>query len=174
MKRWLVVVLIVALAIPGLAYAADAAAPTIADVYQLLVEMKADLATIKDNTSFAKANQAGTLATAASNDNKVTITITSLMSGPDATVIGVSVTNKSSSPVRMSSIDTTLAAGGTKLQLSPMTGIVDEVLPGTTAKGVLLAGPAPASATDVTLRTGIYDSKTLDDLIEPTIVLKLK
>jgi hypothetical protein len=69
---------------------------------------------------------------------------------------------------------TSLTAGGVKLELSPWSGISGEVLPGTTAKGVLLAGPAPAGSTDVTLRVKIFDTKTYDDVLETALTLKLK
>lgn len=176
MRKWIVGILIAVLSFGGVAYAADVAAPTIADVYNLLVGMEADIAAIKAQTApAAPANQAGELAKATSADGKVTLTVTSVMAGPDATVVGVSINNQSASPVMMNSLmSTSLTAGGVKLEISPFAGISGEVLPGTTARGVLLAGPAPATAADLVFRTELYDTKSYDDVLETTLTLKLK
>jgi hypothetical protein len=178
MRKWLVGILIAALSFGGVAYAADAVAPTIADVYNLLVEMKVDLAAVKQQTApgaSANTNQAGELAKATSADGKVILTVTSVMAGPDATVIGIAIQNNGTSPVMMNSLfGTSLTAGGVALKIEPFAGLSGEVLPNTTAKGVILAGPAPAAAADLTFRTELYDSKSFDDVLETTLTLKLK
>lgn len=172
MRKWFVGVLVAALMCGGVAYAADVAAPTLADVYKLLTEIKSDVAALKGGSS--NTNQAGNLASAASTDGKVTITITSLMAGPDATVVGFSIKNETASPVKMGTFTTALTAGGAKLELSPYSGLLEDILPGTTAKGLLLASPVAASATELTFRTEIYDSKSYKDVMETSLVLKLK
>ena len=75
-KKWIVGVLVALLTFGGVAYAADAVAPTLTDVYNLLQEIKAELAVVKQQTApgaSANTNQAGELAKATSSDGKVTI-----------------------------------------------------------------------------------------------------
>lgn len=178
-KKWIVGVLVALLTFGGVAYAADAVAPTLTDLYNLLQEIKAELAVVKQQTApgaSANTNQAGELAKATSSDGKVTIVITSLMAGPDATVIGFTVTNnQASGEIMMSSFDTKLTAAGQEIKKDTLRdGLQGNVLPNTSKKGLILADPLPANATELVITTKLYDTSNYNTVLAPTFTLKLK
>lgn len=174
MKRILIGALIVIFAFAGVAMAAETAVPTLADVLTAIQELKADVAQLKAD-GFTKANKAGTLATATSSDGLVILEVTSLMAGPDATVVGVKVTNKSTDqqPMFSGEISTTITAGGAELKIKMSQG-TGNILPGTSKQFILLADPLPKDAKEVVMRTRMIDSKTYKTTMEPTITVPVK
>lgn len=171
MRRILAGVLAVLL-MTGVGYAAETAAPSLGDIYKAIMELRADVATLKAGSP-AKGSAAGQLATVSTPDGLVTLEVTSIMAGPDATVIGLKVTNKTAD--KKIGIDTTfsasIVAAGQEVKILEESGFSDPTLPGTTRKGVILAAPLPAGATDITFRTDLYDREELRTLIEPTLTL---
>ena len=173
MKRWIGLAVAGVVLFSGVAYAADTVAPTLADVYKAVIELKADVAQLKTD-GFTRANASGKLASATSADGKVTLEVTSLMAGPDATVVGVKITNASGREIRMNTtFDLSLVAGGRQIKILEDNGLTDEVLPATSSHGLLLLEPLPKDVKEVTLRAKLYDTNSYDDVLEPTLVIKV-
>lgn len=173
MKRIVAVAAILLLTMAGVAVAAETVAPTLADVYKAVMELKADVAQLKAD-GFTKANSSGQLATAKTTDGLVVLEVTSLMAGPDATVVGVKVTNSTKeAEVLFSDMNTTLVAGGKELAVK-LTLESGKVLPGTSKQFVLLAGPMGKDVKEVTLRTRVIDTKSYKTLMEPTLAIVVK
>jgi hypothetical protein len=174
MKRILIGALIVIFAFAGVAMAAETAVPTLTDVLTAIQELKADVAQLKAD-GFTKSNTAGILATAKSTDSLVILEVTSLMAGPDATVVGVKVTNKSTDQMPMFSgeISTTLTAGGAELKIKLAQG-TGNILPGTSKQFILLADPLPKDVKEVVMRTKVIDSKTYKTTMEPMVIISTK
>jgi opacity protein-like surface antigen len=174
MKRIIAVVAVCLFLFAGVAAAADVAAPTLADIYKAVMELKADVAQLKAD-GFTKANASGQLAVANTTDGQVTIEVTSILAGPDALVVGVKITNNSATSVRMNTLlYTSLTAGGQRVEILETKGVTGEILPKTTVKGVILATALPKDSKDVTFRTVIYNDKTFAKVLEPTMVIPVK
>lgn len=173
MKRIVAIVAAIIVLAAGVGYAAETAVPTLADVMTTLAEIKADLAALKAD-GFTRTAASGKLATASTKDGLVSIEVTSVTAGPDGTIVGVTITNKTTDKHArmMTSVSTSLVAGTAQVKMLEDNGPM-EVLPGTSGKYVLLFDALPKGTTEVTLRTQVYDSRAFDDLLEPTLVIKL-
>lgn len=173
MKRVLAIAVVLVLLLTGMAMAADVA-PTLADVYKILMEIKADVSQLKAD-GFTKANSSGQLAVAKTSDGLIVLEITSLVSGPDASVIGVKITNNTKDIHARPNftISTTLVAAGKEIKILHDEGM-GAALPGTSKTYLLLTDPLPKGAKEITMRTNIFDSKAYSAVMEPTMTIPVK
>lgn len=172
-KRVAVIVSALILVTATVVAAADVVNPTLADVYKAVTDLRADIAQLKAD-GFTKANSSGQLATAKSADGLVILEVTSLMAGPDATVVGVKLTNNTKDvEAYVSDMYTSFVAGGKELKVT-YTLESGKVQPGSSKQLVFLAEPMGKDVKEVVLRTRVIDSKAYKTLMEPTLTIPVK